>query len=74
MRKVLGLIVRDGIKRSEFRAVDPEVFMWALNGALNFAIEEQLCHRSPRIDRKGLSLILELIFDGLSDVKTNKKK
>lgn len=74
VRAVVGLIVRDGIKRGEFRKTDPDVFMWALNGALNFALEEQLCHRSPQIDRKGLSRILNLIFDGLAESKGKKKR
>lgn len=74
MREVVGLIVREGIKSGEFRAADPDVFMWALNGALNFVLEEQLCHRSPQIDRKGLSRILALIFDGLTSARPKKKR
>ena len=74
VREVVGLIVRDGIKKGEFRKTDPDVFMWALNGALNFVLEEQLCHRSPQIDRKGLSRILDLIFDGQTDTRKKDKK
>lgn len=74
MREVVGMIVRDGIKNNEFRTANPDVLTWALIGSLNFVLEEQLCHRSPQIDRKGLSLILDLIFDGLANSKTNKKR
>lgn len=74
VREVVGLIVRDGIKKGEFRRTDPDVFMWALNGALNFVLEEQLCHRSPQIDRKGLSRILGLIFDGQTNTRKKDKK
>lgn len=74
MREVVGLLVRDGIKSGEFRAVDPDVLMWALNGSLNFVLEEQLCQRSPQIDRKGLSRILALIFDGLTCTESKKKR
>jgi len=74
VREVVGLIVKDGIKSGEFREVDPNVFMWALNGALNFVLEEQLCHRSPQIELKGLSRILDLIFDGLTNAKSKKKR
>lgn len=74
IREVVGAIVRDGIKSGEFRKTDPDVFMWALNGSLNFVLEEQLCHRSPQIDRKGLSRILDLIFDGLTNANTKRKR
>lgn len=74
IREIVSLIVRDGIKNDEFKKTDPDVFMWTLNGALNFVLEEQLCHRSPQIDRKGLSRILCLIFDGLTDSKVKKKR
>jgi AcrR family transcriptional regulator len=73
IRKATGLMVREGIKRREFRAVDADAFTWILLGALNFVLEEQLCHRSPEIDRTGLSRMLNLIFDGLAVTKTKKK-
>jgi len=71
MREVTGLIVREGIEKGELRAVDADAATWALIGALNFIMEEQLCHGSPMIDRTGLSRILDLIFEGLI---TKKKK
>ncbi len=71
MREVTGLIVREGIEKGELKAVDADAATWALIGALNFIMEEQLCHRSPMIDRTGLSRILDLIFEGLI---TKKKK
>ncbi len=71
MREVTRLIVKAGIKRGEIRAIDPDVFTAILIGALNLAMEEQLCHRSPQIDRKGLSRMLALIFDG--QAKTREK-
>ncbi len=74
MREVTGLIVREGIKSGEFRAVDPDVFTWALIGALNFVLEEQLCQRCSTIDRRGLSRILALIFDALTVTKTKRKR
>jgi AcrR family transcriptional regulator len=74
IREVTGRLVREGIKSGEFREADPEVFMWALNGALNFVLEEQLCQRAPQIDRIGLSRILNLIFDGLTKAKSKKKR
>jgi len=72
IREVTEFIVKDGIKSGEFRKVDTVTLTWVLVGALNFVLEEQLCHRSPQIDRKGLSRILDLIFVGLS--KSKKKR
>lgn len=74
MREVVGRIVSDGIKNGEIRKLDPRVFTWTLNGALNFVLEEQLCHRSPQIDRKGLSMMIALIFDGQAKTTTNRKR
>jgi TetR/AcrR family transcriptional regulator len=70
MRDVIGLIVREGIEKRELRPVDADAATWILLGSLNFVMEEQLCHRSPMIDRAGLIGILDLVFEGL----TNKKK
>lgn len=73
MREVIGLIVRKGIEKGELRAVDADIATWLLNGSLNFVMEEQLCHRSPMVDRSGLLRILDLAFEGLTDKKRKKR-
>lgn len=73
MKEVVGLIVREGIEKGELRTVDADAATWILIGALNFVMEEQLCHRSPLIDRAGLFRILDLIFEGLTDKKKGKR-
>ena len=73
MREVIGLIVRKGIEKGELRAVDADIATWLLNGSLNFVMEEQLCHRSPMIDRSGLLRILDLVFEGLTDKRRKKR-
>ena len=73
MREVIGLIVRKGIEKGELRAVDADIATWLLNGSLNFVMEEQLCHRSPMVDRSGLLRILDLVFEGLTDKKRKKR-
>ena len=73
MREVIGLIVRKGIEKGELRAVDADIATWLLNGSLNFVMEEQLCHRSPMIDRSGLFRILDLVFEGLTDKRRKKR-
>lgn len=66
IRELTGLIVREGIHNGEFSAPDEDSLAWVLMGALNFALEEQLCQHSPMIDRQGLSRMLDMIFDGLA--------
>lgn len=73
IKEVTELIVSDGIKNGEFRRVNADTLTWVLIGALNFVFEEQLCHRSPMIDKKGLSGMLALIFDGVASLKSKKK-
>ncbi|MBI4850170.1 MAG: TetR/AcrR family transcriptional regulator [Nitrospirae bacterium] len=74
IREVTGLIVKDGIKRGEFRAVNADTLTCVLIGALNFVLEEQLCHHSPTVDKKGLSAMLTLIFEGVTSAKTKRKR
>lgn len=71
MREITGKMVKEAIKRGEFRKVDPDAATWLLIGALHFSMEEQLCHCEPQIDLKGMLRILGLIFEGLT-VKRNK--
>ena len=72
IREVTDLIVKDCIKSGEFRKVNPDTLTCVLIGALNFVFEEQLCHRSPMIDKKGLSAMLALIFDGVAPSKPKR--
>jgi AcrR family transcriptional regulator len=72
MREVMVLIVKEGIKKKELKTVDADAATWALSAALNFVMEEQLCHRSPMIDRRGLLRILDLIFQGLTDKRKGR--
>ena len=74
IKEVTELIVKDGIKSGEFRPVNADTLTWVLIGALNFVFEEQLCHRSPMIDKKGLSDMLNLIFDGAASLKSKRKR
>jgi TetR/AcrR family transcriptional regulator len=74
MREVTLSIIKEGIRRGEIRAVNADVLTCVLLGALNFVMEEQLCHRSPQIDRRGLSGMLALIFDGQARTTTTKKR
>jgi AcrR family transcriptional regulator len=74
IREVTGLIVKDGIKSGEFRAVNADTLTWVLIGALNFVLEEQLCQHPPIVDNRGLSAVLALIFDGVTPSKSKRKR
>jgi AcrR family transcriptional regulator len=74
IREVTELIVKDGIKSDELRKVNSDTFTCVLIGALNFVLEEQLCHRSPMVDRKGLSAMLAFIFDGVTPSKSKRER
>ncbi len=62
----LRRLVRAGIAQGEFRKKNADDMMWAILGAVNVAMEVQLCHPEPEINRKGLARILDLIFRGIS--------
>ncbi len=74
VKEVAGLIVKHGIKSGEFRKVNADTFTCVLIGTLNFALEEQLCRRSPMVDKKGLFEMLTFIFDGITSSKSKGKR
>lgn len=63
---LIARIVAQGIAAGEFRAGDPGDISWALMGAGQVAIEEQLFGGHARIDRAMLRRILNVIFEGIS--------
>lgn len=74
IRDVTELIVKHGIKSNEIRKVNADTLTCVLVGALNFVLEEQLCHRAPMVDKKGLSAMLALIFDGVTSSTLKRKR
>jgi TetR/AcrR family transcriptional regulator len=60
------LMVEKGIAAGEFRPGDAGDMAWALMGACQVAIEEQLFAENARIDRQKLRKILHVIFEGIS--------
>lgn len=74
IREVTEFIVKDGIKSGEIRKVNVDTLTCVLIGALNFVLEEQLCHRSPMVDKKGLADMLAFIFDGVTPSKSKRKR
>jgi AcrR family transcriptional regulator len=65
MLEVIARLMEEGIAQGELRSGNVPDMVWATLACLNIAIEEQLCHCAPRIDRDGMSRMLEIVFDGL---------
>jgi AcrR family transcriptional regulator len=59
-------LVREGIRQGEFQEGSAEDMMWAIIGAVNVAMEVQLCHPEMGLDRRRLGRILKIIFRGIS--------
>ncbi|MBI4767649.1 MAG: TetR/AcrR family transcriptional regulator [Deltaproteobacteria bacterium] len=59
-------LIREGIRKGEFRNGNIMDMTWAVLGVINVAIEVQLWHPEKSIGRKGLVRILNLVFEGIS--------
>lgn len=59
-------VLRDGIRDGEFRRVDPRDAMWAVIGALNVAMEVELCHPPQIIGREGVRRVLGIVLEGIA--------
>lgn len=68
LRDVVRGLVREGIRRGEFGKGDVDDMMWALVGALNVAMECQLCRPADELDREGLERVLRIICRGIGAV------
>lgn len=64
--EVLADLVEEGIARSEIRPGRVSDRVWTVLACLSIAIEEQLCHASPRLAGGDLARMLDLIFEGLA--------
>lgn len=59
-------LVEEGVRGGEFRKGNSEDMMWAIIGAVNVAMEIQLCHPDLEMDREKLGRVLEIIFAGIA--------
>lgn len=62
LQEKIRILVGQGVSSGEFDAIDYGDAMWIIIGALNVAMEEQLCREKPSIDRQGMIRILSLIL------------
>jgi TetR/AcrR family transcriptional regulator len=59
-------VLREGIRAGEFRRGNPADMMWTVIGAVNVAMEVELCRPSQSVGRDGIRRMLRIIFDGIS--------
>ncbi|MBI5904562.1 MAG: TetR/AcrR family transcriptional regulator [Deltaproteobacteria bacterium] len=65
-------VLREGIRDREFRRVNPHDAMWAVIGALNIAMEAELCQPPQSIGRDGVRRVLELVLEGIAAARKAK--
>ena len=65
MLQVITGLMKQGVARGELRPGNVDDMVWAALACLSIAIEEQLCHQPPRIDRTAMCRMLEIVFNGL---------
>jgi len=66
-------LVKEGIRKGEFDRGNANDMVWAIIGAVNVAMEVQLCHPDMGIERKRLAGILKLIFQGISAQRSKQE-
>ena len=65
-------VLREGIRDGEFRRVNPADAMWAVIGALNVAMEVELCHPQQSLGRDGVRRVLDLVLEGIAKDRKDK--
>jgi AcrR family transcriptional regulator len=66
MLQVISSLMQAGVVAGEIRPGDVNDMVWAVLACMDMAIEEQLCHCNPRLDRAAMTRMLEIVFDGLA--------
>ncbi|MBA4394559.1 MAG: TetR/AcrR family transcriptional regulator [Desulfobacca sp.] len=71
--EVVKGLVEEGISTQEFQAGNVVDMTWAIIGAVNLAIELQICHPEMGVGKEGVARMINLIFEGIA-AKESKKK
>ncbi|MDD2733206.1 MAG: TetR/AcrR family transcriptional regulator [Desulfuromonadaceae bacterium] len=66
MLQVISALIQEGIAAGEIRQGNVDDMVWAVLACMSIAIEEQLCHSNPRLDREAMARMLDIVFDGLT--------
>jgi TetR/AcrR family transcriptional regulator len=72
-QELIEKLIREGIRKGEFRKGKVMDMTWAVLGAINVAIEVQLWHPEKSIGRRGLVRVLKLVFEGISEGNRKEK-
>jgi TetR/AcrR family transcriptional regulator len=59
--------VEAGVARGEFAPYDAGDMAWALSGVFMAAVDEQLCHDHPKINRDGLFRVIHLLLSWMTN-------
>jgi TetR/AcrR family transcriptional regulator len=59
-------VLREGIRAGEFRRGNETDMMWTVIGAVNVAMEVELCRPSQSVGRDGIRRMLAILFDGIA--------
>jgi len=70
MLEVITALVMEGITRGEIKDGNVNDIAWAILSCLYTALEEQLSHQKPRIDRASMTRMLKLLFSGIGTPQT----
>ena len=66
MLQVISALIQEGIADAEIRPGNVHDMVWAALACMSIAIEEQLCHCNPRLDRAAMTRMLDIVFDGMA--------
>jgi AcrR family transcriptional regulator len=66
-------LVIEGMRNKELREGKVEDMAWAIFGAINVTIENELCHPERELGHAGLRRILRLLFEGISTTKGRRR-
>jgi AcrR family transcriptional regulator len=64
-RGAVEALLAEGIAAGEFRDGDRTAMLWSVVGAVNVAMEVELCHPDLSLGEKGLDAVLDVIFRGM---------
>lgn len=67
--EIVESLIQEGIKCKELGSCDTLLTSWAIVGAYNTIMEEQLCRAQPRIGRAGLVQIISFQLDATHNKK-----
>lgn len=66
MLQVISALIQEGIGTGELRPGNVNDMVWTALACMSIAIEEQLCHCHPRLDRAAMTRMLDIVFDGMA--------